>query len=292
MTAKISAFSRAYHAKREGVKIFDDTLAEKLLGGGYDEVADSMLKGADFFLPGNNSGSAEKLRLIVDNVLSPLPLSRAVWAEKALENELNFGTSQYLILGAGYDTFAYRRTDLADRLTVFEADTPEMSLFKREKLKTANIDIPKNIRFIGADFEKESVGDCLKSAGFNSDERSFCSMLGLVHYLPEQAFKELLLQLNGLLCTGSTVVFDYPTAQISKSSQAKLAQGAGQGMKHGYSCEQIEKLLEEAGFLLYEHLTPSQINDRFFASYNSQENVTPMSADENACFALACRKDF
>lgn len=291
MTAKISAFSRAYHSKKVGEKIFDDTVAEKLLGEGYNEVAEAMLKGADFFLPGNNSDSDEKLRLIVDKVLSPLPLSRAAWAENALENELRFGTSRYLILGAGYDTFAYRRAELANRLAVFEADTREMSLFKQERLKMAGIDTPPNVHFVGADFTKERIDDCLKAAGFNVTERSFCSMLGLVHYLPEQALGQVFFQLSELLCTGSTVAFDYPTLEISESSQAKLAQGAGQEMKHGYSYARIEKMLEEAGFLIYEHLTPSQVTERFFTHYNSQKDVMPMSADPNACFVLACRRE-
>ena len=111
LTAKVSCFARAYHCKNSAVPIFADTAAEGLLGPDYDQIAQSMRQGMDFFLPDFHGGAEEGLRLIVDRQLSPSVLGRSAYCERALKNEQRFGCRQYVLFAAGYDTFAIRNRD-------------------------------------------------------------------------------------------------------------------------------------------------------------------------------------
>ncbi len=125
MTALVSAFSRAYHSENNRHKIFDDSIARLLLSEEeYDQIGKSMSAGISFFNPGFEGKSGEALRFIVDNQLSPSPLGRAAFAEKALGNAVRIGARQYLIFAAGYDTFAYRQPKWAEKIQIFEIDHP------------------------------------------------------------------------------------------------------------------------------------------------------------------------
>ena len=146
LTALISAFSRAYHALNNEVTIFNDSLARDLLTDEeFNQIAKNMSNGIGFFNPSFVGEPEQALRWVVDNQLSPSPLGRAAFAEKSLEWAVRTGTEQYLIWGAGYDTFAYRQPLWAKALQIFEVDHPATARDKQERLKSAGIVIPDNI---------------------------------------------------------------------------------------------------------------------------------------------------
>ena len=101
MTARISAFARAYHAENASAHVFFDPLARRLLGGDYDAAAESMASGVGFFCPGFHGTPSEALAVIVEQYLAPSLLGRAAFAEAALENAVRIGTEQYLVFAAG-----------------------------------------------------------------------------------------------------------------------------------------------------------------------------------------------
>ena len=151
----ISAFSRAYHALNNEVTIFNDSLARDLLTDEeFNQIAKNMSNGIGFFNPSFVGEPEQALRWVVDNQLSPSPLGRAAFAEKSLEWAVRTGTEQYLIWGAGYDTFAYRQPLWAKALQIFEVDHPATARDKQERLKSAGIVIPDNVHYIEADFTK------------------------------------------------------------------------------------------------------------------------------------------
>ena len=135
MTALISAFSRAYHSLNNEVTIFNDSIARQLLTDEeYHQVAKIMCDGIGFFNPSFMGEPDQALRWIVDNQLSPTPLGRAAFAENSLERAVQIGAKQYLIFGAGYDTFAYRQPSWANTLEIFEIDHPATANDKQERL--------------------------------------------------------------------------------------------------------------------------------------------------------------
>ena len=95
-TAKVSCFARAYHFENNKTHIFADSMAARLLGDDYDHIAESMMQGINFFLPGFDGTKEEGLRLIVDKQLSPSVLGRSAYCEKKLLDEIATGCGQYL----------------------------------------------------------------------------------------------------------------------------------------------------------------------------------------------------
>ncbi len=244
MTALVCAFARAYHADNNKVKIFDDSVARLLLSNDeYTHICLSVAKGIGFLNPSFSGNEDEALRWIVDNQLSPSPLGRAAFAEKALETAVTIGARQYLIMGAGYDTFAYRQPHFGEKLQIFELDHPATAEDKQIRLHNAGIKIPKNIHFVEADFTEENWCKALmETTEFESGKISFCSILGLTYYLSKQAFERLTFTLSSFLSEGSSIIFDYPDessltdkAGERAKKQVMLAGAANEKMLASYS---------------------------------------------------------
>lgn len=299
MTALISAFARAYHSENNAVKIFDDSVARCLFTEEeYDRIASSMACGIDFFNPHFMGTPQEALRWVADHQLSPSPLGRAAFAERALQTAASIGTRQYLIFGAGYDTFAYRQPAWANAMRIFEIDRPSVAQDKRARLEKAKIAIPKNVQYIATDFLKEDWQTALtQNILFRESRTCFCSILGVTYYLSRQTFTELVFALSSIVSVGSAIVFDYPNkssgnekAGTRVEKQALLAAAANEKMLASYSYEDMEQILSAAGFLIYEHLTPSEITQQYFAAYNRADPLHPMTAFENVNYCLAVKK--
>lgn len=282
MTAKVSAFSRAYHASNNMVVVFDDPLARRLLGEeDYEAIARNMTQGIGFFNPGFSGNSDEALRWIVDNQLAPSVLERAVFAEEHLRRAVAEGATQYLIFGAGYDTFAYRRPEWAKELSVFEIDRPSMVDDKRRRLDAAGIAIPACTELVGLDLSRDDWPQALEErSSFESGARSFCSLLGVTYYLGKGVFSKLLGMFVSLVAAGSELVFDYPALLQDERGlrQEELARGAGEQMQARYSAEEIAQLLANAGLEVIEDLPPDKVNERYFSTYNAANPEHPMGA--------------
>ncbi|WP_053956315.1 class I SAM-dependent methyltransferase [Inediibacterium massiliense] len=299
MTALVSAFSRAYHSQNNKVKIFDDSIARMLLTDEeYHNISKSMTDGIGFFNPNFKGTKDEALRWVVDNQLSPPQLGRAAYAEKALQTAVSIGVKQYLIFGAGYDTFAYRQPSWAEKIQILEIDHPFTANDKQVHLKNANITIPNNVHFIEADFTNEQWQTALtQNTSFNGNKISFCSILGVAYYLSRQTFSELITVLSLILPKGSSIVFDYPDentytekAGERAKKQALLAGAANEKMLGSYSYKDMEKILSEHGFLIYEHLTPMEMTQQYFETYNQANPTHYMTAFDNVNYCLAVRK--
>jgi methyltransferase (TIGR00027 family) len=132
--------------------------------------------------------------------------TRSRFAEEELTQAVQQGVRQYVVLGAGLDTFAYRN-DFAD-LRVFEVDHPDTQVWKRERLRYAGIAIPESMRFAPVDFERDTLEHGLDSVGFRRDEPAFFSWLGVTPYLTRNAVFGTFRFIAGLP-RASGVVFDY-----------------------------------------------------------------------------------
>ncbi len=288
LTAKVSCFARAYHYKNNSAHVFADPAAGPLLGPEYDQIARSMAQGIGFFLPGFHGSAEEGLRRIVDRQLSPSVLGRSAFCEGTLERQARQGCRQYVLLAAGYDTFAIRNRDAA--LRVFELDLPEVLADKRAKAERAGlesraVDVP-------CDLSEASWGDALEAAGFERGLRSFASLLGISYYLEKGAFTGLLRTLGGLLSEGSGICLDYPTAEDSREARTNraLARGANEAMKARYADGEMEALLEESGFSIRERLGHLEMTRRWFSAYNRLCPERPMAAPEGVAYVHAVRR--
>lgn len=299
MTALVSAFSRAYHSAQNSEKVFDDYLAKKMLTEDeYNQISRNMAKGISFFNPSFVGTQKEALRYIVDNYLSPTPLGRAAFTEKSLENAVKIGAKQYLIFAAGYDTFAYRQPPFASKIEVFEIDHPATCEYKQKRIKSVISEKPVNLHYISADFrEKNWQSNLLTCTEFDKNKISFCSLLGISYYLSKNVFAETINAISNFIPKGSSIVFDYNDENAYTSKAGKrakkltaMAGGANEKMLGSYSYMELEKLLDESDFLIYEHLTPNEITEQYFKKYNKSNPRYQMTVFDNVNYCLAVKK--
>lgn len=282
MTAMMSLFAKAHH-QRYKYKILTDDIAQRLLTEAeYNSISKSISQGAGFFSP---DGKCD-LDLIMNRFISPTVIGRSRFAEKSLMLALKLGTKQYVILASGYDTSPYRINN--GSVDIFEIDREEMISDKIRRLEKAEIDC-SNISFISADLTQESLQDTLISNGFEADKISFISALGIIYYLNKADFKSLLQKLASLTSQGSTLIFDYPNESYGGKIQA-LAKGAGEEMQAKYSYREIEELLGDCGFAIYEHLSESEISEQLFRPFNTVYKAVPLQAQQGVSFCLCVKK--
>ncbi|WP_342439423.1 class I SAM-dependent methyltransferase [Paenibacillus sp. FSL L8-0436] len=277
LTSLISAFGRAYHSKYDTPKIFDDFIAKDLITAKeFTDISENMIQGISFF----NQEIAQKyqedpdeiLKWITQVQLSPTPLARAAYCEQVFLNEAMLGLKQYVILGAGLDTFCFRHPELENSVGIFEVDHPATQELKKNRLDEANLTFPRNLHFVPMDFTKQFSYQHLIEAGFDST-KTFFSLLGVSYYLTKEEISNLIHHLFANVPSGSSIVLDYADDRLFEEkgmsnrvdNMVKMASAGGEPMKSGFTYSEIEKLLEGAGLLIYEHLSPAEINDRFFS---------------------------
>ncbi len=288
MTTKVSCFARAYHFENNDVHIFADSMAKRILGDDYGQIAESMMQGISFFLPKFEGTREEGLRLIVDKQLSPSVLGRSAFCEKKLMCEVEQGCSQYLIFASGYDTFSLRTEDAS--IFVYELDLPEMLDDKKKRIDHAGLKSKaKNVK---CDLADESWAEKLLEQGFKASDKSFGSLLGISYYLEKDEWRKLLEQIATIIPAGSAVCFDFPSADESKETKVNnaLASGAGEPMKARYTYEDMETLLSECGFCVTEHLGPKEMTEQYFAEYNRNTSAHTMEAPAGVDYVFAVRE--
>jgi methyltransferase (TIGR00027 family) len=293
MTAKVSCFARAYHFRNNDEWIFKDEIAGTILGDeDYSTIAENMAKGIQFFAPGFTGDESEALRFIADHQLSPSVLGRSAFCERHLMNETALGCKQYVLFAAGYDTFAFRNTN--KKLRVFELDLPEMIADKKKRADDCGLGYPDNALLLPCDLACDDWTSMICDNGFQKTAKSYGSLLGVSYYLSKDDFKRLVMKISTIFSFGSAICLDYPVEtdgdQTAKNRQ--LADAAGERMQAKYSCREMEGLLQENGFLIYEHLDENEMTEQYFAKYNSAVPVPEhaMSAPRGVHYLLAVKQ--
>jgi methyltransferase (TIGR00027 family) len=195
--------------------------------------------------------------------------TRSRYAEDRLADAVAKGVAQYVILGAGLDTFAYRNPFAA--LRVFEVDFPATQVWKREMLAEAGIALPGNLTFVPLDFEHKALAEGLAEAGFDAGSAAFFGWLGVVPYLTLDAFRATL---NAIaqLPAGSAVSFDYALAPETLSPVGRKAfdalagrvAAAGEPFQLFFTPQTLEAELCRAGFHRIEQLDSDHLNELYF----------------------------
>lgn len=283
LTSLVSAFSRAYHVKEDHPIIFNDYIAQDFLSPQeYQAIAANMVNGIAFF----SSEMAEKLKgdqeailkWVTQIQLSPTPLARSAYAENVVQNECQLGAEQYVIMGAGLDTFAWRY-DTLPNVTVYEVDHPSTQKFKIERLEQAGYEIPSHLKFVAMDFTKELSLEKLAAAGLDLSKKTAFSLLGVSYYLTKDVLQQLLHAFFKDLPKGSSIIFDFADEGLFTEAgiynrvhnMVKMAQAAGEPMKFAASLSELKELLANEQLLIYEHLSPQEIQEQFFS--NRDDNL-------------------
>jgi methyltransferase (TIGR00027 family) len=196
--------------------------------------------------------------------------ARSRFAEDALERAFATGVRQYVVLGAGLDTYAARSPH--EDLRIFEVDHPATQAWKRHRLQESGIHLADTVTFVPVDFEHERLMDRLVASGFDANAPAFGSWLGVLPYLTREAAEGTLRAL-GRLPQRSGVAFDYAVERASLSSQQQAAfdslaervARAGEPFRLAFMPADLRELLAECGFARVEDLDGEAIHARYFA---------------------------
>jgi methyltransferase (TIGR00027 family) len=252
-TALRVAMRRAAHQLYDAHPlVLDDPVAVPILG--------------QEFLPEVHK-TATKLEKPFSVALRAFLVARSRYAEDTLANAVTQGVTQYVLFGAGLDTFAYRNP--YPDLRVFEVDHPATQQWKRELLNSNRITIPNNLSFVPVDFEHQSLVTQMLAAGFDTAIPTFFAWLGVVPYLTLEAFRSTL-RFIASQPPDSGLVFDYgqPRSalprleQLAHDSLAARVQQAGEPFQLFFTPR--EAASELAAFYNLEDLGSPEINARYF----------------------------
>jgi methyltransferase (TIGR00027 family) len=200
-------------------------------------------------------------------------VARARFVEDLVAEQAARGVSQYVILGAGLDTFAQRRPDIAAGLRVFEVDQPGPQAWKRQRLVELGFGVPDWLRLVPVDFEAGgSWWDRLAVAGFDAGEPAVVASLGVSMYLTKDANAATLRQLASL-APGSTLVMTFaPPLELLEAAERSAREVAEQGARSSgtpwlsfFAPQDILAMARRAGFKDAEHVSAALLNQRYFA---------------------------
>ncbi len=243
---------RAAHQVLDDPRVFNDPVAAAMAGGESENGVDA--------------------REPFSRALRAFLAVRSRYAEDQLARAVERGVGQYVVLGAGLDTFAYRNPFRSEGLRVFEVDHPATQAWKRQRLEEADIPVPLELTFAAVDFERESLADGLLRAGFDVHRAAFFSWLGVTPYLSRSAF-DATLGFIASMPRASGVAFDYaverrmltPRQQIALDAMSERVARAGEPFQLFFDPAALARDLAREGFRDIEDLDGEAINARYFA---------------------------
>lgn len=260
-TALRVALRRAAHQLYDSPLVFEDPLAVPILGDAFTEELRRTPVRAD-------RPFSVALRAHI--------VARSCYAEDNLRRAVAAGVRQYVLLGAGLDTFAYRNP--CPELRVFEVDHPATQSWKHALLATSHIAIPDNLTHVSIDFERQTLPARLAESGFNGSAPAFFGWLGVVPYLTLEAFRATV-ELIASQPLGSGVALDYalpraalpPLEQLAHDSLASRVKLAGEPFQLFFTPKEIAA--ELSAFRRLEDIGSAEINARYFSDRDDQLRV-------------------
>ncbi len=282
ITSKLCSFARAWHTYHTRDIIFDDYLAFDMMGKEeYENMYELIKEG----LNGDGRLSREDTEKVIDEYFAPIPLSRIHFCESRLA-EFAEGKDkiQYVICGAGGDTFAFRNAN--DNIEIFEVDHPDTQRYKLERIRKLGWLMRPNVHFVSVDFEKEKMRERLIESGFDPKVPAFFSILGVTYYLSLDNLKEVLGQIASLSGAYNEVVFDYPFKSHGFPERVKrlemITESLGEVMCGGFRSDEIRCVLCGLGYRINIFLPPEEIQSLYFEGREDNlrafENVSLVSA--------------
>jgi methyltransferase (TIGR00027 family) len=264
-----TALMRAAHTRLDRPALIDDGWGDRLV---LAEEREAMLARA----------GGEDL----DTVLRAHPsygtvILRARYAEDVLAKAVRRGLRQYVIIGAGMDSFALRRPPFARDLEVFELDHPSTQALKTGRLSVCGIPLPPGLHLVAVDLSETGLDDALASSPFRCDRPAFFSWLGVTTYLTREANLATLAAIASYALAGSELVFSYLDQSLldcgseQEPMQRARAQVAslGEPWVSGFHPDQLRCDLRSAGLEIVENLGPEELGARYCASRT--DGLTP-----------------
>jgi len=267
-TAKLAAIARGQHRRRHAPPwVLDDQLAFSLAGPGWEELYDALLP----LFP----------EAVLDGIVA-WQLARARYAEERLSTA---DFAQYVILGAGLDSFAWRRPDvLAGGLTVYEIDHPATQAWKQERAQVMALPHSEHHVFAPVDFETQTLREALDDVEFDWSARTLFSWLGVVPYLTDDGIRATLETVAGS-APGSQVVVHYAIDDALRDDLGRtyfqtmtgIAAQSGEPLMTFWRPDEAEAIAADCGLKVVDHPSRDDLIERYFAG--REDGLEPIQAE-------------
>jgi methyltransferase (TIGR00027 family) len=212
-------------------------------------------------------------------------VARARFIEDLIIEQCEHGITQYVILGAGLDTFVQRRPDVASQLQVFEIDQSDTQTWKQQRLIDLGFGVPKWLHFVSVDFEISSWWEQLINAGFDTSKPAVVACAGVSLYLTKDAILATLHQIATLApCSKLAMAFYLPLYLLNEEDKPlqliaeKGARSTGTPFISFFTPDEILALAREAGFKNIETISTNDLAKRYFIGRT--DNFSPASGEE------------
>ena len=277
-TALGASLMRALHTRHDPVPLIDDDWGERLVPDAFraalrQHIISSLPAAAQ--ANAMASPAAMLARVVRANASYADVIVRARYAEDTLQAAIARGITQYVIIGAGFDSFAYRKPSWASGLAVYEIDHPATQGLKRQRLADCGVDAAAVVEFVAADLCAETLDSALARSSFQSSQLTFFSWLGVTMYLTREANLSALAAIGSCAAPGSELVFNYldqeafaPGAQLDEAFSRLKADvaAAGEAFLSGFDPALLGAQLQTAGLALLEDLNGLQAVARYDAA--------------------------
>jgi methyltransferase (TIGR00027 family) len=276
-TALATSLMRAAHTRLDPHPLIDDAWGDRLV----PEHARDMLRQAALarLSPQAREAALASPGAIVDESLRRSPayanvITRTRFAEDALQAAVQKGIRHYVLIGAGFDSFALRRPRFAAELEIFEIDFPATQELKRERIEACGLTLPDSVHFIPADLSRETVADALARSPFLPRELTFFSWLGVTMYLTREANLATLRSIASCAPAGSELVFTYFDERLREVQSEAFNQlqrrvaALGEPFLSGFDPTALRRDLDGCGLELLEDLTGAQVAAKYHRGGN------------------------
>jgi len=268
---------RAVHSRNDPLPLLSDTWGDRLVP---ESMQAALLQRAKPRLEATRPDLTPDGVQDLDLVLRSNPayggvILRSRYTEDALEQAVASGIVQYVIIGAGFDSFICRRPAWAEGVTIIEVDHPATQRLKRERLAACGIAVPGSVEFVEADLSMEALGTALTRSSFQADRLTFFSWLGVTTYLTREANLQALRSIAACAPAGSEMVFTYVDEAMFESGAAvddefrrlkSDVAAAGEAFLSGFDPQAMSDLLLDTELRLLEDLDGNQAAARYDAA--------------------------
>jgi methyltransferase (TIGR00027 family) len=248
-TALATSLMRAFHTRTDPHPVIEDSWGDLLVPAAVREA-------------------------IPDDVLARTPgfagvITRTRYTEDSLRAAIVAGVTQYVLIGAGFDSFALRVPEYARQIQIFEIDHPATQELKLRRIRECGITPAPTVHFIAANLADQSVADALARSSYRADRLSFFSWLGVTMYLTREANQATLKSIAGCAAPGSELAFTYTDeAAFTSNSEGFMAlkervTALGEPFLSGFDPTLLASELADCGFELIEDLSGEQTNARY-----------------------------
>lgn len=261
-TAEAAAALRANHFQNSKNPVFSDPYAFELTSKGWKKLLSTPL----IVKVMNSAVLNRTLGLLTGQVVG-----RSRYAEDLLDQAVQQNTQQYVLVGAGLDSFVLRESPHYPTLKIFEVDHPDTQAAKQSKLKKLG-DLPPTVEFVAINFEKESISEALRRSLYQPSAPAFFSWLGTTHYLNPQTTLQTLKSIAEFAANGSEVVLDYSTnfqelhgiERLGSMGVAQFTHLLKEPLLGQFKPTDLHQTIEQMGFEVVEDLSGEAITERYF----------------------------